>query len=305
MRIDELNAVYDGSNSTFDLLQAFGWGPLLNLGYFSLPALPSMVLGGLAPFQERLAHESLMLLHAGDGDRVLDACCGCGYTTSRIADAVADVLGVDLLEHHVRMARARYGTHPTLRFGVADVTQLPEKSEGFRLDDDSIDSVFCLEAAFHLGTEGRREFLSECSRVLRPGGRVVLVDFAWTDDNPTSIDELDPQRIVREMWSFDEFEPLERYRSTASELGFREVQICDWTDTVTGRFQRIASLMTRVGMFPPARKLISVFHPPVARVHPDAWGIALNVLRAHERVLPMTRYVAFVFQKPRQRRSGF
>ncbi len=300
MRVDELCAVYDGSNSTFSLLEAFGWGPLMNLGYFSIPMLPEMVLGGLAPFQERLAHKSLALLHADRGDRVLDACCGRGYTTSLIAEAGADVLGVDLLEQHVRMARARYGSGPTLRFGVADVTELPEKSEGFQLDDDSIDSVHCLEGAFHFGAKGRREFLSECSRILRPGGRLVLVDFAWTDDNPASINELDPQRIVREMWSFDEFEPLERYRAMAGELGFREVQICDWTEAVMGRFQRVASIMTRVGMFPPARRLMSVLRPSVARVDPAAWGIALDVLRAHERVLPKTRYVAFEFQKPRR-----
>jgi SAM-dependent methyltransferase len=305
MNIEELSGVYDGSKSTFTLLEGFGWGPLVNLGYFSLPMLPAMITGGLAPFQQRLAHESLALLRAGDGDRVLDACCGRGYTTSRIAEAGADVLGLDLLEEHVRIARARYGTGPTLRFGVGDVTDLPEKSEGFRLDDDSVDRVLCLEAAFHFGRQGRRDFLSESLRILRPGGRLVLVDFAWKSDDPGAIEELDPKRIVRGTWGFDEFEPFDRYRATARELGLREVQVCDWSDIVLGRFQRIAQLVTRAGMFPPARRVLSLFRPSLNRVDPAAWRSAYEAIQSHERVVSMSKYIAFVFQKPRWRTSRF
>jgi SAM-dependent methyltransferase len=305
MNIEELSGVYDGSKSTFALLEACGWGPLVNLGYFSAPMLPAMMIGGLAPFQQRLAHESLALLRAGDGDRVLDACCGRGYTTARIAEAGADVLGLDLLEEHVRIARAWYGTGPTLRFGVGDVTDLPEKSEGFPLDDDSVDRVLCLEAAFHFSAQGRRDFLSESLRILRPGGRLVLVDFTWKNDDPGSIEELDPKRIVRDTWGFDEFEPFDRYRATARELGLREVQVCDWSDMVMARFERLAQLFTRVGMFPPARRVLSVFRPALGRVDPAAWRAAHEATQVHGRVASMSKYVAFVFQKPRRRTSRF
>ncbi len=297
MHSEELRAVYDGSNSTFGLLKAFGWGPLVNLGYISLPQLPAVLVGGLAPFQQRLAHESIALLDPRAGDRVLDACCGRGYTTARIAETGADVLGVDLLEEHVRLARTHHGTGPTQRFGVADVTQLPEKSEGFRLDDGTVDRVLCLEAGFHFGAEGRRDFLAEAARILAPGGRLVLVDFAWSDDDPGSIAELDPDGLVRDMWKFEEFEPFERYRAAAADAGFREAQICDWSEPVMARFQRMALFTGQVGMFPPARKVMSLFRPKLARVEPEAWGKGVEVLRAHARVQTKTRYVAFVLEK--------
>lgn len=40
----------------------------------------------------------------------------------------------------------------------------------------SPDVIFCIEAAFHFD---RPAFLQSAARVLKPGGRVVVVDFMW------------------------------------------------------------------------------------------------------------------------------
>src|SRR5262249_27752609 len=156
----------------FRLARANGWGPLLNLGYFTLPRLP-WLLQGLAPFQRRLVDESVALLAPQPGERILDACCGQGYTTARIAESGARVLGLDLLDEHVALARSVFGARTGVAYACVDVTQLPTTAEGFELDDGAIDAVHCLEAAFHFGPAGRDAFLAEAYRVLRPGGRLV------------------------------------------------------------------------------------------------------------------------------------
>lgn len=40
------------------------------------------------------------------------------------------------------------------------------------------DIIFCIEAAFHFD---RAAFLASAAQVLKPGGRLVVVDFAWRE----------------------------------------------------------------------------------------------------------------------------
>src|SRR5215470_17104734 len=141
-----IGAAYDGSTAAFRALEAFGWGELVNLGWYPIGALPATMFG-LAPFQRRLASQALDLLVPAPGERVLDAACGRGGTTARIAARGAEVLGLDLLAE----AEARFGSLPGVRFDVADVTRLPPRAAGVELGPASFDAVLCLEAGFHFG----------------------------------------------------------------------------------------------------------------------------------------------------------
>jgi MPBQ/MSBQ methyltransferase len=299
---DEANAfsishAYDGSAPSFLVLDACGWGALRNLGYYPLLHAP-MLLRGLAHFQRRLARESLALLELRQGDRVLDAGCGHGWTTAEIARRGASVLGIDLLPGSIAEAERLYGDTPGVHFAAVDATALPEKAGGFALEDESIDRVHCLEAAFHFGPEGRRAFLEEAWRVLRPGGRLVLVDFVWKGDRPEEIADPDGEGIVRTTWRFAEFEPLERYRERAQRIGFLEHAMLDWSTPVTGRFVKVAYLLAYLGRFAPSRALLKQLFPDVARVRDDQWPDLLKLVRAHERVRRLSSYVAFVLDKP-------
>jgi SAM-dependent methyltransferase len=95
------------------------------------------------------------------GLEVLDAGCGEGYGSDMLA-AVADVVGVDLDEGVVRHAGR---TYPRARFESADLLALP-------FPDASFDAVVTLQVVEHMS--GPREFVAECIRVLRPGGRLIL-----------------------------------------------------------------------------------------------------------------------------------
>ena len=292
-----IRGAYDGSSVAFRALEAWGWGELVNLGYYPLAALPALAFG-MAPFQRRLVARALDLLAPAPGERVLDAGCGRGGTTARIAARGADAVGLDLLPENVAEAQVRFGADPRVRFAVADVTRLPQRSGGIDLGDGSFDAALCLEAAFHFGAKGRRAFLEETWRVLRPGGRLALVDFVWSDSEPERIELLDPKRIVRDTWRFTEFEPLERYRSLARGIGFREAGFRDWTGPVIDRFQRLGSWLARTGSTALGRALLSRVRPGLADISPDEWQYLVQLMHAHDEVRSAARYVAFLFEKP-------
>ncbi|HET9016530.1 MAG TPA: methyltransferase domain-containing protein, partial [Thermomicrobiaceae bacterium] len=115
---------------------------------------------GFAFIWERGA-DLLGLLAPRPGERVVDLGCGTGHLTRAIADAGADVLGIDASPEMVAQARRNY---PDLRFAVGDARDL-------RLDAP-VDAVFS-NAVLHWVPEPERVAAS-LSRALVPGGRLVL-----------------------------------------------------------------------------------------------------------------------------------
>jgi MPBQ/MSBQ methyltransferase len=292
-----IRPAFDHSSILFRGLEALGWGPLLNLGYFRLLELPLLVRG-LGPFQQRLARESIALLEARPGERVLDVGCGHGWTTSEISSATgARVIGLDLLEEHVDLARRRFGDRPGIEFACGDATRILE-SAGRQVGEASVDRIHCLEAAFQFGPQGRRAFLADAYTVLRPGGRLVLVDFTWRSDDPAEIEECDADGHVRGAWRFAEFEPLARYRATAKACGFVEHRIVDWSVQVTGRFQKIGNVVVRSAQYSLGRALLRLFRPGTAIMSPEDLRLLYAIVAAHDRVRRRSGYTAMVFDKP-------
>jgi glycosyltransferase involved in cell wall biosynthesis/SAM-dependent methyltransferase len=98
--------------------------------------------------------------------RVLDAGCGRGDS---LAAEEASLFGVDLVAERVAAAKARL---PHARFAVADAGALP-----FR--DASFDLCLLFTVMSSIRDDGlRRRVAAETLRVLRPGGAVVVYEFA-------------------------------------------------------------------------------------------------------------------------------
>ncbi|UFQ15927.1 class I SAM-dependent methyltransferase [Streptomyces huasconensis] len=172
------------------------------------------------PVDALLARKSLALLNTSPGNVVLDAACGRGHTTACLAEKACHALGADIQPQQIERARERFGHRPHVSFAVADLTRLREKAAGVDLTPGCIDRVHCLEAAFHFGPAGRRAFLAGNHRVLRPGGRLVLVDFTWPDTAPWTLAELDSHRLVRETWKFEDFATPKTCVADATTAGF-------------------------------------------------------------------------------------
>jgi len=110
------------------------------------------------------------------GDRVLDLACGTGELLRRTAEDVpgAELTGVDLAPKMVERARRKLAGEPNVHVERADAHDLPFAGDAF-------DVVTCANT-FHYFTHPT-QVLREARRVLRPGGRLVLLDWCrdfWT-----------------------------------------------------------------------------------------------------------------------------
>ena len=108
------------------------------------------------------------------GMRVLDLGCGTGTVAIRVARAHPDVTVVALDPDPLALARAKR------KAARARVSIAFEQGFGERLPfgDRSFDRVFSSMMFHHLRTETRTAVLAEIHRVLMPGGRLELLDFA-------------------------------------------------------------------------------------------------------------------------------
>lgn len=161
---------------------------VLHLGYEtgSLESIPAEVterfVGVGNPFS---------LQRPRDGDRVLDAGCGCGFDSfvaSVLAGAGGSVVGVDLTPEMLEVARRGLASWPlrNMQFTEASVEDLPFEDAAF----DLVISNGALNLVPHKATA-----FQELGRVLRPGGRFVAADLL--------VDETIPEDILAEKdaWS--------------------------------------------------------------------------------------------------------
>lgn len=134
----------------------------------------------------RLGEWAFATLAISPGEAVLDAGCGLGFDTQRLARLTGprgQVLGLDASDVMVSGARALL-TDDTAHVGYAtgDVTALD-------LPDASFDVVHCERVLQHLEEPGRA--VAELVRVLRPGGRIALLDTDWfTSTSSAGSDEV-------------------------------------------------------------------------------------------------------------------
>ena len=173
------------------------WGAIQTLRHpAALPLEPApetrgMSLNWAAPFYDRWCARTGLgepfraetLRHAAlrPGERVLDVGCGTGVLTRLAAEAVGptgQADGIDPAPKMIARARenaAREGSRVGFRLGV--IERLP-------FEDRSFDVVLASLMIHHLPPDLKRGGLQEVHRVLKPGGRFIVVDFDWSRAHP-------------------------------------------------------------------------------------------------------------------------
>lgn len=102
--------------------------------------------------------------------RILDVAAGTGAQARAFAENAGEVVGVDLSETMLRIARRR-NRLPNLTFQQADATELPFGDARF--------DVSCVSFALHeMPGSIRERTIAEMARVTKPGGTVLVVDYA-------------------------------------------------------------------------------------------------------------------------------
>lgn len=116
----------------------------------------------------------LELLKASGGECILEIGFGTGHSLVALAKAVGpkgELFGLDLSDKMLKLAKAKLaqaGLLERARLRCGDAAQLPYA-------DACIDGVFMSFTLELFDTPEIPKVLRECKRVLRPGGRIVVV----------------------------------------------------------------------------------------------------------------------------------
>jgi trans-aconitate methyltransferase len=115
---------------------------------------------GQHSFVWKYGADLLPLLSPQQGERIVDLGCGTGHLTAQIAEAGADVLGIDKSPDMIGQARQNF---PKLRFMLSDVTTFGVA--------EPVDAVFS-NAVLHWVTDAEGA-VRAVAGALRPGGRFI------------------------------------------------------------------------------------------------------------------------------------
>jgi demethylmenaquinone methyltransferase/2-methoxy-6-polyprenyl-1,4-benzoquinol methylase/phosphoethanolamine N-methyltransferase len=124
-----------------------------------------------------LRRRTVELAEIAPGERVLDVGCGPGrlaIAAAIVAGAAGETRGIDPAPEMVELARrkaARAGVRAQFDVGVIEKLPYP---------DGHFDVVLSSLMLHHLPDELKRRGFAEARRVIRPGGRLVAVEFGAT-----------------------------------------------------------------------------------------------------------------------------
>lgn len=128
--------------------------------------------------ERRFRRRLLELARLLPGERVLDVGCGTGSLAVLAKKMVGDcgsVSAIDASPEMIARARAK-----AARAGL-QIRLLNATAQELPFADSAFDLALCTMMLHHLAPGARRRLAGELQRVVRPGGRVLLVDFSKPD----------------------------------------------------------------------------------------------------------------------------
>ena len=154
------------------------------------------------------------------GERILDIGCGPGLTSQALGEAVGasgSVLAVDIAEPMLALARKRCQALPHVQLAHLDVTHLPQSDASFDM---------ALATQVYEYVPDIAQALQELARVLRPGGRALLVDTDWESAVWASRDDTRMRKVLDTWNQHIPWPQLPRSLMQAlQQAGFKNVQV--------------------------------------------------------------------------------
>ncbi|MGA2268180.1 MAG: class I SAM-dependent methyltransferase [Bryobacteraceae bacterium] len=111
-------------------------------------------------------HDVVMALDLKSSETIADIGAGTGYFARRFAHHAGEVYAVDIDDKLLDIVRKDAPANLQAVLASPDDPHLPERS---------IDTVFFCDVLHHI--ENRPAYYSRIAKVLKPGGRIVVVDF--------------------------------------------------------------------------------------------------------------------------------
>jgi 27-O-demethylrifamycin SV methyltransferase len=231
------------------------FGDNFHFGYFSSPQV------SLEEATDALIDQMAALGNFSDKTKVLDVGCGVGNPAFYLHRKFGcDITGITTSEKGVsdaQEASKRRGYQDKVRFRVANALD-----NGF--EDNTFDIAWVMESS-HLMRDKRKLF-TECYRVLKPGGVILLCDIMM--QRPYTIaDHLGYLRRLKlgyftgafaltRSFGIIKFEAFETYQQLARDAGFHEVKFVDisqetlptidcWQANIAANEERILQSLSR------------------------------------------------------------
>ncbi|MEM9907238.1 MAG: methyltransferase domain-containing protein [Cyanobacteria bacterium P01_D01_bin.44] len=221
---------YDASSQLWEQV----WGEHMHHGYYGPTG---NIRKDRYQAQIDLMDELLGWGEVQTASHILDAGCGIGGSTLYLAQKFqANAVGITLSPVQASRATERAqatGIPIETEAGPAACFQVANALET-SFPEDSFDLIWSLESGEHM--PDKRQFLQECYRQLKPGGRFLMATWCHRPtDSLAGMLTLDEQRHLKaiyEVYCLPYVISLPEYGAIATDIGFQQIHTADWSKAV-------------------------------------------------------------------------
>ncbi|MEO0935278.1 MAG: methyltransferase domain-containing protein, partial [Cyanobacteria bacterium J06641_2] len=218
----QIQQFYDASSGLWEDI----WGEHMHHGYYGADGKEQKER---RTAQIDLIEELLRWSEVQQAENILDVGCGIGGSSLYLAQKYnANATGITLSPVQARRASERaieFGLQDRANFQVADALNMP-------FADNSFDLVWSLESGEHM--PDKQKFLQECYRVLKPGGKLILVTWCHRSTNESTLtaDEKKHLEQIYEVYCLPYVISLPEYEEIARQLPLQNIRTADWSTAV-------------------------------------------------------------------------
>ncbi|ANV84594.1 delta(24)-sterol C-methyltransferase [Picosynechococcus sp. PCC 7003] len=220
----QIREFYDASSPLWESI----WGEHMHHGFYGLGGTERL---NRRQAQIELIEEFLAWGKVGQVENFVDVGCGIGGSTLYLAEKFnAKGVGITLSPVQANRAIARAAAQDLqdqVEFKVADALNMP-----FR--DGEFDLVWTLESGEHM--PNKRQFLQECTRVLKPGGKLLMATWCHrpTDSVAGTLTPAEQKHLedLYRVYCLPYVISLPDYQAIATECGLENIETADWSTAV-------------------------------------------------------------------------
>eukprot|EP00612_Vaucheria_litorea_P003330 CAMPEP_0171460002 /NCGR_PEP_ID=MMETSP0945-20130129/5047_1 /TAXON_ID=109269 /ORGANISM="Vaucheria litorea, Strain CCMP2940" /LENGTH=307 /DNA_ID=CAMNT_0011986107 /DNA_START=164 /DNA_END=1084 /DNA_ORIENTATION=- len=212
------------------------WGEHIHLGYYSteerkLGSFRKDIIEAKYDFIDKMMDWGGVsnLIEAGDiPERVLDVGCGIGGTSRYLAKKLGErsmIEGITLSQKQVERATelADQSNIKNCEFKVMDALKMD-------YPDNSFDLVWACESGEHM--PDKKLYVEEMTRVLKPGGRIVIATWCQRDDSVQKFTPAEEKKLdfLYSEWTHPHFISIKDYAKIMKGTGSLEnIETDNWT----------------------------------------------------------------------------